>query len=282
MAVEGHRHQTISDSDHGPIVDIIAWYTMVVMVLAVCLRLLVRNVKNVMGVDDLLCVPAMVSSSTSAQTVCSSSTALRHWRHHCFIVCRERGFGQETGSPCADTCLQHRKGRLTMPSSRQNTQLMALQDVYIATILYLLTLSFAKASTLVLIFRLVREKAMRLMVYVLGAVTSAWIIASVFAISFQCGLPQPWAYLSGKCFSPVRCPSSVLEKMLIGGQLPFWIPVGAVDIVTDIAVIILPAWGVWDLQMGTDKKIIVIAAFSFRVLSVTPLQCRCSPADWFL
>lgn len=120
---------------------------------------------------------------------------------------------------------------------------------------------------------------MILVVYVLGAVTSAWTIASVFAIAFQCGLPQPWAYASGKCFSPVHGPSSVLEKMLISGQLSFWVPVGAVDIVTDIAVIILPAWGVWDLQMGADKKMIVIAAFSFRVLSVTPLQSRCSPAD---
>lgn len=158
MAVEGHRHQTISDSDHGPIVDIIAWYTMVVMILAVCLRLLVRNVKHVVGVDDLLCVPAMVSSSASAQTVCSFSTALRHWKHCCFIVCCERGFGQETGSPCADACLKHRKGKLTMPYSPQNTQLMDLQDIYTSTILYLLTLSLAKASALILIFRLVREK----------------------------------------------------------------------------------------------------------------------------
>lgn len=69
MVAEGHRHQVISDSDHGAIIDIIAWYTMVVMILAVCLRLLVRQVKNVVGVDDILCIPAMVSLTEYAKNV---------------------------------------------------------------------------------------------------------------------------------------------------------------------------------------------------------------------
>jgi hypothetical protein len=105
-----------------------------------------------------------------------------------------------------------------------------------------------------------------LVVYEIGAVLSASAIASVFAIAFQCGLPHPWAYESGKCFIPVHRPSSLAKTMLTSSQMPFWIPVGAVDIITNIVLIVLPAWRIWGLQMGADKKVIMIAAFGFGFL----------------
>lgn len=71
------------------------------------------------------------------------------------------------------------------------------------TILYLLTLSLAKTSTLLLLARLTSVQFHMLLVRSLGAVVLLWTLASVFAVAFQCGLPRPWDYLGGKCFNSV-------------------------------------------------------------------------------
>jgi len=77
------------------------------------------------------------------------------------------------------------------------------QCVYASTILYLLTLSLAKASTLITIARLIGHKNSLGKVRVTGAVVLLWSIASIFAVAFQCRLPRPWDYLGGRCFDPV-------------------------------------------------------------------------------
>jgi hypothetical protein len=78
-----------------------------------------------------------------------------------------------------------------------------MQCVYASTILYLLTLSLAKASTLITIARLAGHKISLAKVRVTGAVVLLWSVASIFAVAFQCDLPLPWDYLGGRCFDPV-------------------------------------------------------------------------------
>ena len=73
-----------------------------------------------------------------------------------------------------------------------------------STILYLLTLSFAKASTLLLIARLVGIKLHSLFIRGVGALVLLWTVVSIFAVAFQCGVPHPWDYFEGKCFNPVN------------------------------------------------------------------------------
>jgi len=46
----------------------------------------------------------------------------------------------------------------------------------------------------------------------------------------------------------------------------FWAIVSGIDILTDLALVLLPARIVWDLHMGWGKKLIVTSAFAFRLL----------------
>ena len=41
---------------------------------------------------------------------------------------------------------------------------------------------------------------------------------------------------------------------------------GTIDILTDLALVALPARIVWDLQMDWEKKVVVVSAFAFRLL----------------
>lgn len=71
-------------------------------------------------------------------------------------------------------------------------------------ILYIITLAFVKASTLLLIARLAVARAHQLMIRVLSVVVALWMVASVVALAFECQLPDPWNYSGGKCFDVVR------------------------------------------------------------------------------
>jgi hypothetical protein len=78
-----------------------------------------------------------------------------------------------------------------------------VQCVYASTILYLLTLSLAKVSTLITIARVTGHKISLAKIRATGAVVLLWSAASIFAVAFQCRLPRPWDYLGGRCFDPV-------------------------------------------------------------------------------
>lgn len=57
---EGPRFATVSHDDHGPILSILAWFLMVVFVLATLLKLTVRATAKGLGLDDVFLTFAMV------------------------------------------------------------------------------------------------------------------------------------------------------------------------------------------------------------------------------
>ena len=66
MASEGHRHATITADDRGAVLQIVAWFLMVVMILTVSLRLLIRFTTTLVpGLDDAVALGAMVSGTSS-------------------------------------------------------------------------------------------------------------------------------------------------------------------------------------------------------------------------
>jgi hypothetical protein len=89
----------------------------------------------------------------------------------------------------------------------------------VTTILYLLTLSLAKISTLLLIARLTSVKPHMLLIRVVGAVVVLWTVASVFAVAFQCGVHRPWDYLEGKCFNRVSKPTAQPAQLITNNNL---------------------------------------------------------------
>ncbi|KAM5489299.1 hypothetical protein MaudMau93_003548 [Microsporum audouinii] len=61
MAPDGVRHTVVTPDDHGPIIQIVAWFAMVVMILATTLRLSVRYLtSHIPGIDDAIVVGSML------------------------------------------------------------------------------------------------------------------------------------------------------------------------------------------------------------------------------
>ncbi|EMC93958.1 hypothetical protein BAUCODRAFT_216315 [Baudoinia panamericana UAMH 10762] len=123
---------------------------------------------------------------------------------------------------------------------------------YATNVLYLMVLGLAKASVLLLIWRLAVIRSQRVTVMVLSSLVALWMVASIFTVSFQCNLPQPWGYTTGKCVN----------------LFAFWTTIGVFDILTDLALIALPTRVIWDLRMPWQKKSLVACAFSFRILVI--------------
>ena len=123
---------------------------------------------------------------------------------------------------------------------------------YVWNILYIIALLFAKASTLSLLLALSPNKSYRRPMLVVGAVIAAWAVATIIASAFQCSLPHPYLITTNKCFS----------------QVGFWDAFGVIDIISDLALMGLPIWLVYNLQLAVQKKVAVCFAFSFRLLSI--------------
>lgn len=61
---EGMRHAAVTADDHGAILQIVAWFMMVSMILMVALRLAIRfTATRLAGWDDTFVIIAMVSST---------------------------------------------------------------------------------------------------------------------------------------------------------------------------------------------------------------------------
>lgn len=67
---EGPRHAEITPFDHGALIQIPAWFLMVVMILITFLKLAIRfKATRNPGLDDALCFVAMVSRKGTALLV---------------------------------------------------------------------------------------------------------------------------------------------------------------------------------------------------------------------
>lgn len=76
------------------------------------------------------------------------------------------------------------------------------------------------------------------------------MVTGIIALAFQCGLPQPW----------VLGPQTCID------QYALRIGLGAVDILTDIAVIVLAVFMMRPVQVSASKKAAVVAMFGIRAM----------------
>ncbi|RFU29813.1 hypothetical protein B7463_g6522, partial [Scytalidium lignicola] len=125
---------------------------------------------------------------------------------------------------------------------------------YASQLLYVPALLLAKMSSVIYLralspAQLYDQATLGFMLFI-----AIWGTTSEFAIAFQCKLPHPWAIIAGKCFD----------------RQAFWDFFGTLDVLTDIVVILIPAYLVWNIQMPTKRKIFVFLAFGTRIC-ITPL-----------
>lgn len=169
--VEGPRHGAITSEDVGPIISIITLLFMVTMILAVLLRILVRFTTSLVpGADDAVILLAL---TTALGEVIAILLSVNH------------GLGIRTGLLSAAQLASVQKG------------------VYAACLLYILTLTLGKASTLLLLHRLTISPPHKLTVAITAGAILVWTFVALFGAAFQCHLPRPWNVQSGHCFDVV-------------------------------------------------------------------------------
>jgi hypothetical protein len=120
--------------------------------------------------------------------------------------------------------------------------------MYTAHILSILSMFFAKISVVMLFKRIAPTVNRSFKLGLLLCVT--WGVFSVFAIAFQCQLPEPWVFMPSQCSTH--------------GYLQ--IPVIGLNMVTDaiLAVGILPT--IWKLNMPQETRVTVMTLFGLRLV----------------
>ncbi|CAI6339732.1 unnamed protein product [Periconia digitata] len=123
------------------------------------------------------------------------------------------------------------------------------KECYIVTILYVLSVGISKLSVMAFLDRLACTRLQRLCVTVLSILVLLWTISVTLVVVFACGLPQPWGFYQNHCIE----------------VLPFWFSASAIDVSTDVIMILLPIQIVAGLDIKTKKKLIVMAIFTLRL-----------------
>lgn len=135
------------------------------------------------------------------------------------------------------------------------------QYFYAAQILLWASLGAAKVSVILLVITLGPQKSFLKCCHGLLALLVLWTVAVVFAQAFQCHLPRPWDIQSGVCDN--------LNALYLG--------LGVTNVVTDVALIILPVILVWGVQLPLKKRWEISGVFGVRIMY---LGSRPVPPPW--
>jgi hypothetical protein len=106
-----------------------------------------------------------------------------------------------------------------------------------------------------------------LLLAILSGFTTVWILSAIFAISFQCRLPQAWNYIDGKCMDKAS-QLPILERQIAKWpQTAFWNYFGAMNILTDVGLIGIPVFVVSRVKTSLMRRVKVIFYFcGFRTV----------------
>lgn len=84
---EGPRHATVTPDDNGAILQVVAWFLMVLMILATFLRLLIRfTTTHIPGVDDVVLFAATVSRHCLRNQHDGATRVLNGVFHSCLVL----------------------------------------------------------------------------------------------------------------------------------------------------------------------------------------------------
>jgi hypothetical protein len=233
------RVPLISADHKGPVVNLVAWVAMTTMCLATVTVLISKLVVlRRLTWNDSIITTAMVSIGSRNGARIHTDCKILQLFGIGFTIALNQQVDGGLGS------------RLPTLSETQYGKFQ--KAGYTWNILYIFSLFLGKASTLSLLLALSPNKTYRKPMLAVGGVVLVWTIASIFASAFQCSLPHPYLITTSKCFS----------------QVGFWEGVGVIDIATDLALMLLPVWLVFNLQLAARKKIAVCFAFSFRSFAI--------------
>ncbi|KAI3005131.1 hypothetical protein CBS147346_4459 [Aspergillus niger] len=124
--------------------------------------------------------------------------------------------------------------------------------LYSSNILYVLALSLAKISVLLLLNKLSVNRWHKKILFWTSGLVGIWTVPVFFTLAFQCGVPEPWDASNGHCIN----------------IFAFWAGISPIDIITELVICILPIYIVKPVQVIFGKKVTVVVAFFIRIFVV--------------
>ncbi|OAP62850.1 hypothetical protein AYL99_02077 [Fonsecaea erecta] len=129
---------------------------------------------------------------------------------------------------------------------------------YTSNLFFILIIGLSKISIVSFLHRISRMKQHRLVFNIAMGLLGVWTLGAFLAVAFQCDLSHPWLTVNQKC----------------PGVLRRWQVIGALDIVTEVAIIALVAYLVHDLQTSVSSKMTVLSIFGIRLFLIIFIAFR--------
>ncbi|KAF2397173.1 hypothetical protein EJ06DRAFT_551208 [Trichodelitschia bisporula] len=133
------------------------------------------------------------------------------------------------------------------------------QTLWASNLLNLTAIVLAKVSVLLFIRRLTPSRLILDICTWASILIFLWGAASILALAFSCGIKEPWRFGPGRCIK-------------LGA---YWYTTAAIDMATDIFLVVLPVYTFSQLQMRSTGKWTVISVFSMRLLILAPGLIKC-------
>ncbi|KAM5344335.1 hypothetical protein ACJ41O_012872 [Fusarium nematophilum] len=184
-----------------------------------------------LGIIAKLIIRLNITSMKDFDLVLLGSIALYSAQTACVIAACNDGLGQHRDEISADGFVRYSK------------------LIYASRILGLLVNATTKVSLCLLIRQINNQGLLDMANKILGGTVIVWTVAGVFATAFQCPLPEPWLATNND-----QCPN----------QGPIFVFNGVMNILTDLALCILPVAMMWEVQTPIKRKAIVLALFGTR------------------
>ncbi|TGO15909.1 hypothetical protein BTUL_0034g00310 [Botrytis tulipae] len=228
----------IDGSHVAPVIQILAWLLLTFSILALAAQFLTKlAISRPFEVSDALLFAALVFYVGQTSTLLSPA-------------------GQVIGNSPVELS--------------EETINRALKALYSIEILSMFTLVLVKSSVFAALWSITPVSWHRIMIYTASAVTVAWGMTSVFAVAFQCPSPQRWNVIDHACIDIV---SHRFSSMEVKAELTLYkravkIYISVMNILTDLALVVLPTIIVLPVQMPWGKRITILSAFWLRLMVV--------------
>lgn len=130
--------------------------------------------------------------------------------------------------------------------------------------LYILGSTLAKLSLLLFLYRIFRiDLTFRILSWILGAILTIWTTVSLLLCIFACRPIKASWVLSVQLDPRTKCPIKAYEVNNIHGIC---------NIITDFALLIMPAPLVWKLNANAKKKLGLVVVFGTGILYASLLS----------
>ncbi|TGO35609.1 hypothetical protein BHYA_0152g00140 [Botrytis hyacinthi] len=233
------RNEPKIDGSHvAPVIQILAWLLLTFSILSVAAQFLTKfAISRPFGVSDALLFAALVFYIGQTSTLLSPT-------------------GQVIGNSPVELPVETVHG--------------ALKALYSIEILSIFSLVLVKSSVFAALRSITPVFWHRIMIYIASAVTVAWGITSVFAVAFQCPSPQRWNVVDHACIDIVSQKfSGVKVKVgLILLKRSVKIYIAIMNILTDLALVVLPTIIILPIQMPWGTRVTILSAFWLRLTVV--------------